>query len=483
MDDFLSFIEWEDLQQNEHLIRGEFYIDGKLQENLKTISISRGGSYKLQGKLICVGELDLNVGDEQVAGSIANPHRIEVRSEEMCRYILFPCYFGGKQRSFNVNDNMTKLEIDIITFQVDKLFSEDNPYQLTEWYINGPLDLQFSRSTEIESSQKYTINRNDYQQNIEFEIPGYSKMSFDYVLVNLPNYKFIIKYVPKDYDPDWSHKIGIEYRKEFGLIPDEDEREAIAEIVSFIFGRHLLNTGYTTYDEKNFIIKQRSINPWGNNQEHICSNASHSPMEIDRENIENILNYLVPQYLKSRDSYNLSNVLWRYWIADDLPLGTNLPLFANGIEILSAAWFSTNNSKTKGVYIEKKKFDKLMSENFEKIQNSLEGIEYADRILNRIKNSYNMGANEKLDFFFNEIDLPVGEVEKKAIRERNRMIYSSYTNDDDDKSILLSKYTKVYRTFFHRVILKILKYENMYIDYSVSGFPNKNINVVVGEEN
>jgi hypothetical protein len=42
--------------------------------------------------------------------------------------------------------------------------------------------------------------------------------------------------------------------------------------------------------------------------------------------------------------------------------------------------------------------------------------------------------------------------------------------------------TRAYQTLFHRVFLKILRYEENYVDRSIIGFPEKHIDVPLGEK-
>ena len=125
-------------------------------------------------------------------------------------------------------------------------------------------------------------------------------------------------------------------------------------------------------------------------------------------------------------------------------------------EILMNAWYKSNGSKTKGIYMPKEEFDELLKDEFEAVEAKLEGVEYGDRILRRMHNAYNMGVNERFDFFFKEIGLPVGEAERKAIGARNPMAHGSSKVFDERASQKMMKDTLSYRTLFNRILLKIM---------------------------
>lgn len=154
----------------------------------------------------------------------------------------------------------------------------------------------------------------------------------------------------------------------------------------------------------------------------------------------------------------MNEVLERYWIAERLPLGIGIPILHNGIEILANNWFKSKKSKTHGVYLPKKEFEQRLNEEFSAIEKKLHSIRYGDRILNRMRGAFQTGAREKVEFFLEEIGLKIGELERRAIHERNKMIHGSLDDDEEaiDKVALL---TKVYKTFFHRVLLKVLDYQ------------------------
>ena len=77
---------------------------------------------------------------------------------------------------------------------------------------------------------------------------------------------------------------------------------------------------------------------------------------------------------------------------------------------------------------------------------------------------------------FEIIGLSVGNIEKKALKARNKMAHSSIgeANDDDIKDIL--RMTRAYETLFHRIFLKTLGYNGDYIDYYSLGHPSRPIN-------
>ncbi|MGG4012476.1 hypothetical protein [Bacillus smithii] len=481
----VSYLEWEGLQDKYEITNintpqtlkfGKITLFRDEEYNIKGFINGEGNSKDLFEELHGNGEPGQRIKPFEIKGT--SNHGLEL-------YTLRHCYLGDITNKATLlgNDNYKEeYKVGLSSFFVEKKYNNGNNLRsLTEWYLNGPnQNFLFNRTSERVYTEESKLIRTDI--NVDKIINGESiSLNRDYLLVELDDYKFIIHSVPKQIGPDWSNNIGIEYSVEFGKIPDENEREGISEIVSFLFGRHLLKVGYTEYDENNYPIRQVGQDPWGNNVVSKCKSMGFYPIKIDDYKYwgkaEELLKELVPIYIKYRNELNLKDALWSFWISEDVPVGTNIPIIANALEILKNGWFKSNKSKTKGVYMPKKQFDELLDESFMEIEEKLKGHKFADRILRRIKGSFNMGVNESLDFFFEEIGLKVGEVEKKAIKSRNSVIHGTHSTSDEDLEKIIF-YSKVYKTLFHRAFLKLLLYKGEYIDYSITGWPNKNIDEV-----
>ncbi|MCM3454474.1 hypothetical protein M3685_11010 [Heyndrickxia oleronia] len=488
---YMPYLEWEGLQDN-YEIRN---ISAPNNIALDQITVSRDDEYNINASLKGV-----NLSDnlfEQFHGESEAGQRVKsfelygLGKADMNLYTLKDCHLGNissNYKEINEDTYINEFVAELYTFEVEKKRNDsiNDVSSLTEWFINGPAQsFLYPRSTKREYTERYILNRGVYpKQIIENEFTS-NQSGFDYLLVDLKNFKFIIHNVPKDIGPTWSNNIGIEYSEEYGGIPDPDIREAISEIVSFIFGRHLLKVGLTEFDENNLPLKQTSYNPWGNNVVSKCKRHSLYPVRLNNDKVwgkvEVLLNEIIPKYLKHRNELNLKDALWSYWVSEDVPTGTNIPILANALEILKKGWFKSTKSKTQGVYMPKKEFDELLKETYNTLEELLKGHEYADRIIRRIKGSFNMGVNESLDFFFHEIGLPIGKIEKKAIKARNSIIHDKHVETDKELEEIIF-YSKVYKTLFHRVFLKLLSYEGDYIDYSIIGYPNKHIDMVTSYE-
>ncbi|WP_054864551.1 hypothetical protein [Methanosarcina barkeri] len=334
-------------------------------------------------------------------------------------------------------------------------------------------------------------------------------MGRDFILVTLDDIKFIIATVPSHFGPKWSRNICIEYRKEFGLIPDREKREAISEIVSFVLGTQLLNVGFTEYDNEGQTLAYFAQPSWGKAYSRsVCENIPLSPFKlgiksaiINEGKIEELMCDLVPKYLNKRDKLGLKEALWRYWISRDNPLGTNLPVLSSSLELIMHNWFKSENSKSNGFWIPNGDFEDMIKESLsvaekkidEYIENKIKSLENSDSleaqeieelkktIMNNICHSNGMSISKQYLAFFKEIGLESGPVEKKAINARHAMAHGNKMDIKEFEK--MERCTRAYQTLFHRVFLKVLGYEGRHVDRSVIGFPEKNINLPLGKTN
>lgn len=482
-----SRIEWESFNNKIEVKKIE---KSKLiPEGAETLEIWRDESYKLQGKIIGSNDgLDLFHREDKnkVAGTIVPSFEIEGSDYYGLKsYKLSHCYIvSSSTKAINLDSKpQDNFEIKLKPYRVEKHQNSGEKVDwLIEWYINGPSgNFIFPRLTEREIKEEYIRKRYDFEER-SFSGANKSEVKNDFAFIELGDFNFIIQVVPKHFGPSWSNNIAIEYREEWGGIPREEDREAIREIVSFILGKQLLNVGYSTFNDMGYPINEVAIDPWGDNIVSKCKEPSLFPIMIDDYNnrgiIEQILKNLIPTYLEIRDDLNLEQALWSYWVSLDLPIGINLPILSSGIEAIAKGWFKTNKSKTKGVYLSKKEYDSILSNEINAIEEKLKNIEYGEKMINKIKNAFNMGANDRLRFFFNEIGLKIGNVEEQTIKARNSMAHGDKINDEEMTKMLNLTYS--FQTLFHRVLLMVLDYDGNYIDRSTYGWPEKNITEPLG---
>lgn len=461
-------IEWEGLQGTwvvEDLVPSPVLPPGS-----ERIELWRDGQYRIDAKVL--GTFKVSSGDpfpdQGNPGEIIQDYRIEGSSHRGgFRYELDHCTVA------KVSTTGTELEADLRTYRVRRTATRNRGSRtwLTEWYLNmHDRGVIYPRSVKREFKETYRKSREYPEEDSVFE-GQWTASSGRYAFVETPELSFAVEPVSKELGPSWCRSLSIEYRDEWsGGIPDEEARNSIANAVSFLLGRPLIGIGHTAFDEKGHAVEETVLRPAQADLEATCRRAGHRPVNLEEmentDRFEVLMSELVPRYLALNGELDLDNVLWGYWLFDESPLGANLPVLATSLEMLKRTWHASSQSKSSNVYMKKTEFDKLLGEELAAIEDKLQGTEYGNRMMNRIRDAYRFGANESVEFFLEELGLPIGSIEKSAMRARNKMAHGSAKLLDESRYQEMIDDTLSYRILFNRIVLKILGYDGAYIDYS-----------------
>ncbi len=476
----LPNLEWEFLYREHSIKNPEIPGDVHLPGTARLLEIQRDDQYALKASITGPHDQNYTTKRKTLLGSFVRPFEIRGTGWNET-YELIGCFIGDIHCKFSYSESPT-FQVDLHIQRIKKVRenSDSSPSWLTECYLNGVHDAHFlGRSTTRQRTSEYHRERDVYNKRVEIFRGDFDHcLAFDYAYIQCPDFEFIVHKVPEGLGPAWSRSIGIEYREEFGRIPDPSERKAVGEIVGFIMGKHLLNVGYSAFDESGnplelCAVQPCAVQPWGDNVVSLCQALAFPPIQFPHRTdlFETTLQELVPKYLEAQKDLNLDEVLMRYWIGSTLSVGTDIPIIANGMEILANAWFKSERSKSKGTYLPKEEFSALVEEEFANIADKLGDNSYKDRLLRKMRGANNRGSGERMELFFQELGLNRGTLENKAIKVRNRMIHSRVTTSEREQFEGLIRLTWAYCTLFHRVMLKILGYSGNYLDYTSEDFP------------
>ena len=518
----LPYFEWEVMREPITIPKVDY--TEELPEGQKEIVINRDEYYNLRAVLSTEGH-----PTSSTKYGFVESFEITGSNSRDLHCILESCHcagYTGQGRSDEVDLYIQGLKI--------RHQTETEGVWLTEWYINGPKNnFVFRNSTTRKMLRKISrerLARNDekiHSTEIVEEIPG--PTSSDYIRIETDDIQFLIVRVPDGFGPNWhsniSSNIGIEYRKDCGRIPDENERETIRELCSFIFGRQLLIVGHTSYDEDDNIVEEYACDPWGNDPRYLCSKPDIPPIRIDgHSKADDLISQLLPPYCELRDRYRLNDALWAYWLARDMPAGMGLPFLAAGVEAVMQEWFDTNNTETRlfswdavpgnddeillkflmnylnicwvknaKIY---KSYDKKtihinkdgnsakirIVERSEKLTIEISDcrtpkLEFKEISVKKLKVKKENGKlniykpsrfNKGLKIFFEEINLDIDKNERNnIIKARGKVVHGGFiTAVDQKKRRRMIQCGFAYETIVHKILLRLLKYSGRYIDYS-----------------
>lgn len=493
-----AVLEWEELDCGTIHMCDAFDLSGYQPylntafslEGLRDVVICRDENYRLKIEASGIllrsdygedGEALLQEGElipgSTIEGQDANHHTIRIED----------CMVYGQNNSIRLREDAeSEFSAHIYASKMVKKYywnrDEQGAAFLTEWYLNGPRGsvVMYADSTRRVRKERITRMRaceKQYRQ-VSAREESYSN---DSVYIEYKDTGFCINKVPEELGPEWAACVSIEYGIGGRRIPDEAERRAIGELAGFLMGKNLGLVGYSMYDENNNPLETMMCNPPFSDVHKECALSEREIVPVhyyhdERNNFRNYMQQLLPEYIEVRECYHLDDALYLYWIANAMPIGISQPVLASGIETLKHGWYKAGNSKTKGTYVSKDEYEKKMREVLAEVERIWDGHPYAGRIYNRIAGCYQMGANEQLWLFFEEIGLECGELEKRAWKARNNNAHGQGSAGDVEKEI---QNTKVMFLLLARTILKLLGYEGEYIDTAQIGFPRKRLEEAV----
>ena len=123
---------------------------------------------------------------------------------------------------------------------------------------------------------------------------------------------------------------------------------------------------------------------------------------------------MLRKYIGLNEPLQLNQVVGRYFIALKTPIGVNLPLLANALEILSTN-YQKKEGKLNELFITDEKYAELISPELEILSKNLSGLDGAENILRKIKGANRRNPAEKVLLFLQLIGIIPGKLEKQAL--------------------------------------------------------------------
>lgn len=361
---------------------------------------------------------------------------------------------------------------------------------MTEWFLNGISEFTLFRGrTDRQYSSALLRQRTDLSSAellSEKSITSTSRsVSPDFFPISYGQWKIFVTEVPDGIGPTWSINIGIEYSADdTGSFPSDQERDAIAELVSFFFGKQLVRIGSTTFDENgNFITRvsqQKMGYPYPQRFHDGPSPPDVFPELGSNPGIGERIAELLPRYLQLRADIGIDEILYNnLWQADKDPLGSKIPTLVTGIENLAKRWFASQQSPNKGVYIPKREYESLIAPEMVSLKVKFEEIPDGEKVINKINSAFQMSTSDRFLRLLTELNLPIGEVEEKVFRDRNKYSHGHILSSDEEINTAM-KLSSAARSLFNRIFLRMLNYQGTYIDYYLEAEAAKSLDEPVG---
>lgn len=374
---------------------------------------------------------------------------------------------------------LTEGELMIDFLQVCFLDSSEQKKKFTrlDWFVCNKIDAYFWEVTFRKANQKKVrVGLDKYDDTIENYVG--SSSSKDYTTVKLPDIEFVIAKVPKELLPNQSYGLCIEFRDNLEKVSDE-LIQGITYFISFLLGSKINHIGYSVVDDENLI--EANLNNIGKRKNTYSMPPIRFNNKYEWGDVSWLLNQFLYKYLELRNQLPVDDALSRYWIARNTPIGANLPILASALEMIAESYSKINPTQFENEYLKQNEYLFLIEPEISKLKLKLSSLAGGDVILNKILGAFRKGPNEKMKAFFSAIDIEIGKAEKEALVLRNKMAHAARDYSDEKRVFEDLVFTRTYEVLFHRIILKLLGYNEYYIDYSLNGCPLKHIDMSAGE--
>ena len=476
IDDFyVPHLEWEAVAFPLTLHGPTFEGDAYVLEGPATITLWRDANLQLKASLQTrlKDPRALDRGQHLGKGNIVRQLEVKARDADARLVVLTGCVLGGSRfNSYEANEDCYLVTLELLFDTARIVFTEAPADRQLEWFLVEGLHQYWRGSTKRCLTAALPKVRVGLDPEIADDFRAGQSVSKDHFLLEVPEFRCIVAEVPREFTGEL-RGICLEFRDgeieklDAGLLDD------LKGFLSLLLGAKLYYMGYSRITG-GALSEAFLDSPDVPLKVPVAMQPIRYNLHHDWGNFALQASLLFPRYRALQAKLFLNHVMERYWIAQAVPVGANLPVLAGGLEIIASAYLKmTGNNANE--YLPQPAYDALIREEFLTLTEKLSGLPGGEVMLNKIKGAFRKGPNEKFNLFFELIGLEIGTAEKEAIKLRNKMTHSRIDYSEQDKAHDDIVSTRVYQALFNRTLLRILGYDGYYIDYSTKGLPLKPI--------
>jgi hypothetical protein len=257
---------------------------------------------------------------------------------------------------------------------------------------------------------------------------------------------------------------------------EKEKRDKIRESISYYLGRPIVLLEDVIYDKNDEPINFNAYSPYNTINGRIFKEITEEPESyISITNKVRILNNCatiinskefskkVDNLYTIYDQFNLMHVLWSYWHSLYSAVHTICGELGATIEALTNLYIEKNLLKFDNRIIDKKKFQKIKKESFNKAIDSLDEDEEIKNILkNKISNDLNKhGIKNTLNLLFEHLKIQMHPEYLKSWEARNHSAHGNVIKDYDMEKILndSENLKKMFRDLLEGIIIKSKKHK------------------------
>ena len=397
---------------------------------------------------------------------------------------------GVSLRSYNSNLLEEKVFINAEVNEVEVINCEAPITTLVEWIVNFSLEpYTFSRSTKRKQSDTFTRPRSE-RDKIERNSIREENITLDHFCcdcaVDGKNWSLVVGNVTEKIAAAKCLSGFIEFSDINNCLPSENTKQIILASLSFTIGRQVVSAGSTSLaeggDRVSYTVKKVCLL----GQENAYKQPSMPPTPLDhtlQQSFvdENKVSSIVNAVAAKMKDLNMEYPLFLLWLGQVSPLDVRAAHLGAAIESLRDSYYNLETTLLpKNVW--KTAIKEPLIKTFDDVTANLDEATKESAAINILRNKLgnlnDKSSNMKYDEFFNLISLKIGEVEKAALRERNRPAHGSRYSSNQYPGLAMT--TNALYTLFNRIVLKLTKAADCYIDYSTYGYPVRDIDHPLG---
>ncbi len=490
----LDWLEWEckpsleiDVTQHGAFPQSVERVELSRRSDLALVAIGKGaGSFNLS-EYIHLRPGELSPYPEETIGQTQFGESVRIKG------VLLRHSSNTLSHSF-----ATELYSFSIQAQVDEF--EISQYELPvvthiEWIVNFSINnYTFTRSTQRKQSTAFTRERSGGER-LQRDLSCNNRGNLDHLgcecTVGSKRWLLLIGQVPEeiassDYKPGF-----IEFSNLNDSIPSEDVKRIILAALSFTLGRQIASVGSTSLakDGDRVSYSTKAVRLLGEQSAYRQPSNPPTPLCLPQyEGLEGILDEkkvseVISAVATRMEELKLEYPLLLVWLGQNSPVDVRAAHLGAAIESLRDS-YSENHLETE--LLPKSAWNAIMKkpliDAFDKAKTNLEPMLQNSsemKILRSKLDQLNIkSSNMKYNEFFELISLKIGEVEQKALRERNKPAHGNRYLPHQYRGLSIT--TDALYTLFNRIVLKLTNAADCYIDYSTYGYPVRYIDEPLG---
>jgi len=254
-----------------------------------------------------------------------------------------------------------------------------------------------------------------------------------------------------------------------------------SKFINFIMGSSVTPIGCRKYDIELNVIEEEY---WNVNREwELVAQYQllpllplgfrhHVEQKIDF-NLSKVIEKLYTSYNKLKEKFSLNQIFWYINESKYLPFELQIHPLSTALDLLTKAWFASSKSDSKGKYFDDEKYSKIVEPIIAELEKILSEEKTKDGILKRIENANNISYSQRTPVFLEELSLILSDTEKYLLKKLRNIAIHGSTKPYDSQDRFLQ--TRGFLSFIGRIILKLLEYDELYIDYSSLNFPARHV--------